>query len=149
MRRAKSNSLEKILILGKIEGKRRRQWQRMRLLDGITDSEDMNLNKLRETVQDRGAWHAVVHEVTKSWTWLNSNNNINSKVQEQHSGQEFFPQRDLTMSIQFPNCDFFLTFGKLLVQIWDVNISSACGALLEERDSFSYETSPFYTLLIM
>ena len=68
MRRAKSNSLEKILILGKIEGKRRRQWQRMRLLDGITDSEDMNLNKLRETVQDRGAWHAVVHEVTKSWT---------------------------------------------------------------------------------
>ena len=64
MRRA--DSLEKTLMLGKIEGKRRRGWQRMRWLDSITDSMDMNLSKIREIVKDREAWHAAVYEVTKS-----------------------------------------------------------------------------------
>ena len=65
MRRA--DSLEKTLILGKIEGRRREQ-EKMRWLDSITDSMDMNLNKFQEIVEDRGAWCAAVHGITKSWT---------------------------------------------------------------------------------
>ena len=73
----RTDSRKKTLMLGTIEGGRKRGWQRMRWLDGITDSMDMSLGKVQELVMDRKAWHAVVHEVAKRWTWLSDWTELN------------------------------------------------------------------------
>ena len=76
----RGDSFEKTLMLGKIEGRRRRGWQRMRWLEGITDSMDLGLGGLRELVMDREAWRAVVHGVKKIWTWLSDWTELNWKA---------------------------------------------------------------------
>ena len=81
---ARVDSFEKTLMLGKIEGRRKRGQQRMRYLDGIIDSMDMSLSNLLEMVKDREAWRASAHGVTKSWTWLSNWTTTDVELQLQH-----------------------------------------------------------------
>ena len=95
----RAGSLEKILMLGKMEGKRRGQ-QRIRCLDSVTDSMDMNLRKLQEVVKDRKAWRAAVHGVTKNQTWLRDWAKIpqsqNDGLKERKGGREGVRERELS-----------------------------------------------------
>ena len=133
--RRRANLPEKTLMLGKTEGKKRRKWQRMRWLDNITDSMDMNLSKLWKVVKDRKAWHAAVHRVLQSQTWL-SDWTTTTKGQKERSKEKLLREvhRECLVQIQRSQLSQkWLTFWEKFKKIgvmrerWGHSLPSSCG----------------------
>ena len=133
----KADSFEKTLMLGKIEG-RRRGWQRMRWLDGITDSTDMGLGGLQELTMDREAWHATVHGVTKSRTRLSNWTELSQASLIHH---QFFPK---TLPKAKPKTGLWK--HKWLLYIWAITFELTTQSLQELASGSSLAISPSFAL---
>ena len=140
--RQRADSLEKTLMLGKIEGRRRRGWQRMRWLDGITDSVDMSLSKIQEMVKDREACYAAAHEVAKNQTWQWLNNDGNSKINSALSCPAASFVWFLGLEYSSPSLFFHFFFFSLTLTLYWSTVDFQCyDSFRSTAKWFSYTSS--------